>query len=87
MPSVIRWAIVALALVGCGGGLPDDAVSNITNSARANAMALTLCAPDAGTCNASQMRALSRMSLCALDSTLATNGEPTVDGGVQCQPR
>lgn len=84
----MRLAIAAAALlVGCGGGFSDADGKSTTDSARAQAMALSLCASDAGACPASQVRALERASFCASASILFRHDLPPVDAGVTCQPR
>lgn len=87
MKRLVFLSLVAYSIVACGGGLSGVDLSATTDSARLQAEALSLCAPDAPTCVASKVRALERASLCLSDSVLFRHGEPTVDAGVQCQPR
>lgn len=82
----MKHLVILLAFAGCGGMSTADLAAT-TDSARLQAEALSLCDPSAPACQASQVRALERASLCLSDSVLFRHGEPTVDAGVACQPR
>jgi len=78
-------AISPLLLAGCGGGWSSADVSTATDAVHAQLAIERLCAPDAGICNAAQVRALERMALCADSSRLAAHGSPVPDAGIACE--
>ncbi len=78
---------VILLATACGGGFSDADTKSATEAVRAEAMIERLCAPGAA-CEASQVRALERATMCANASMLARHGKPVPDlGGVACQPK
>lgn len=81
------FLFIVMVLAGCRGGWSDVDTKSATSAARAQADALDLCAPDAGTCVASYVRAEERLALCLNNSMLYRHGQPEVDAGIQCQPR
>lgn len=73
-----------MAVTGCGGGFSvTDAASN---AAEASQRALVLCAPDGGSCPASEVRALESLAYCDNASILFYYGKPAPDAGIECQP-
>ena len=71
--------LVALALTGCAGGKgawTDVDTRRATAITRSQENALTLCAPDAGACNAAQVRALDGLALCKAGAMLFAHGDP-----------
>lgn len=81
----MRYARLLL-LAGCGSFTDGDAAS-LKDAVRLQAAGLELCADDAGTCNAAQVRALDRSSYCTLAATLARHGQTYPDAGIPCAPR
>lgn len=72
-----------LALTQCSGGFSvTDAASN---AAGASQRALALCAPDSGSCPASEVRALESLAYCDNATILFYYDKPVPDAGIQCQ--
>lgn len=73
-----------LMLAGCGGAW--DAAKQVTDMTNAAHTALDLCAPDAGQCTASQVRALEQLQMCLGAALLSSHNEPVPDdAGSGCQ--
>ena len=83
----LTLALLAMSALACGSSWTDSDARSVIASARAQAMALSLCAPDAGTCQARQVRALEKASFCDSQATLFRHDLPPVFGGVECRPR
>jgi hypothetical protein len=84
--GLVVLVVVAVALVGCGGGWTASDTLSATDAVRAQMAVEAICG-DAGECKPSQVRALERMSYCANASMLARHGGFTHDGGIECLPR
>lgn len=79
-------ALVALAIVGCGGQKWTDAdARNATDACHVELTLETLCAPGAA-CEASQVRALERAAYCASSSQLHRHAAPVPSSSITCQP-
>jgi hypothetical protein len=78
---------VAFVLSGCGASWTPADAQGANNIVLTQNIALQLCAPDAGTCTASQVRALDQATLCIGASMLAHHGAPIPDdAGTGCTP-
>lgn len=92
LPLALALALTpALPLaLACGGPqsrwTPQDA-AQLQDIARDQLGALDLCAVDAGTCNAGQVRAVDRADYCAAVDVLMRHGAPTPEAGIPCRPR
>jgi hypothetical protein len=86
---VIRlWWLGLIASCGCGGGWAEADTKSATSAVKDELLIEAICAPDAGACTPSQVRALERAALCNNESMLLRHGKP-VDldgGGISCQP-
>jgi hypothetical protein len=80
-----RWALI-VGLSGCGGGWADTDTKAATDAVHVQAMIEEICAPDAGECKASQVRALERVAYCMNASMLYRHGQAVPEAGIPCQP-
>jgi hypothetical protein len=76
--------VLAASITSCGGGF--SVVDAASNAAEASQRALANCAPDSGTCSASEVRALESLAYCDNVSILYYYGKPAPDAGLECQP-
>lgn len=83
----MRLVVLLLALDGCGGnGWTDADTKSAQDAVHAQLMVETICA-DAGPCTPSQVRALERMSACAVESMRERHKEPPIDmKAIACHP-
>ena len=81
--GVIAGALIA-SVTACSGGFSVTDVAS--NAAEASQRALANCAPDAGTCTASEVRALESLAYCDNVSILFYYGKSAPDAGIECQP-
>ena len=79
----MRFAILTLALAGCGGGLSAADVKSLEDSANLS-LQVEAIVGDGGACSASQVRALERAAWCSTASVLASHGQPVIDAGIVC---
>ncbi len=84
---MIRVALLAVALVGCGGNPWTDADSkSMTNAVLLARGCDALCLSDGG-CTASQSSACLEPIACNVGSALHRHGQPDMlDGGAACRP-
>jgi hypothetical protein len=74
------------AIGGCAGGWTALDTGGAQTSVRVGAGVLTLCAPDAGTCDAPVVRASVEALVCVNASMLYRRGLPVPDAGAACNP-
>ena len=86
-PVAVR-VLLAVVLVGCGGGWTSADTKAATSAVKVELLIEAECTQDAGACLPSRVRSLERSALCANESMLARHGQP-VDleaGAIQCNP-
>jgi hypothetical protein len=86
MARGLVYALFLVAQCGCGGGWASSDTKSATDIVHESMAQLSLCADDAGTCNASQIRATARADVCAASSMLFRHDQALPDAGVQCAP-
>jgi hypothetical protein len=83
----VTWrAALLLCLSGCGGGWGAADTKSVADIAKESQAQLALCAEDAGSCNAAQIRATARLDLRLACSLLYSHGGDVPDAGDVCTP-
>lgn len=85
-PVKLGITVSLVFAVGCGSGWTDADTTSLKDAVRNQVNGLQLCAVDAGTCSAAQVRALDTSTYCTLAATLVRNGQSAPDAGVGCRP-
>ena len=89
--------IIEASCLGCGGGFSDIDTRIATDSVLSAAAVEELCArgtdggAEAGACEPSQVRAMTRETLCGAEALLVHHGKPLPDAGaaanaIMCAP-
>jgi hypothetical protein len=78
--------MLALALAGCGGSWTKQDATDARNAANLEAQLDVLCSrgDDAGTCGASQVRAIERAAWCASGGMATRHNIAIADAGISC---
>ena len=71
-------------LVACASKWTTSDAVSATDAVKGERLIEAMCG-DSGTCTPSQVRAIERMDICAIESILHNHGAVVPDGGPKCQ--